>query len=158
MESLMLCSANHMYEFVGFTGTESEEQHLRHLGLTEGTTLHIIAKPDQQSLIIFFRQTRLGLDASIADKIKVVPKGVSALSSAVPLSETSIGQTTRVVKLLGTGSVKRRLMDMGLTKGTVITVRKYAPMGDPIEVTVRNYELTLRKAEAEMILVEKGEQ
>ncbi|MDD6280042.1 MAG: ferrous iron transport protein A [Huintestinicola sp.] len=67
------------------------------------------------------------------------------------LKEARLGSTVTVKKLNGEGAVKRRIMDMGITKGTEIHVRKVAPLGDPIEVTVRGYELSLRKADAEMI-------
>ena len=70
------------------------------------------------------------------------------------LKDPSIGQTVKVKKLTGEGPVKRRIMDMGITKGVEIYVRKIAPLGDPVEVTVRGYELSLRKADAEMIEVE----
>ena len=70
------------------------------------------------------------------------------------LREISCGQTVRVTRLSGDGPVKRRIMDMGITKGVEIYVRKVAPLGDPIEVTVRGYELSIRKADAEMIEVE----
>ena len=70
------------------------------------------------------------------------------------LRQAKIGETVTVVKLHGEGAVKRRIMDMGLTRGVEIYVRKVAPLGDPIEVTVRGYELSLRKADAEMIEVE----
>lgn len=70
------------------------------------------------------------------------------------LRETKIGETVKVVRLHGEGAVKRRIMDMGVTKGTEVYVRKVAPLGDPIEVTVRGYELSLRKADAVMIEVE----
>lgn len=70
------------------------------------------------------------------------------------LRETAIGETVTVVKLTGEGATKRRIMDMGITKGISIRVRKVAPLGDPIEITVRGYELSLRKADAEMIQVE----
>ena len=76
------------------------------------------------------------------------------MSSLKTLREVSVGQTAKVTKLTGEGPVKRRIMDMGITKGVEIFVRKVAPLGDPIEVTVRGYELSLRKADAEMILVE----
>ena len=69
------------------------------------------------------------------------------------LKEVKIGQTVKVKKLTGEGAVKRRIMDMGLTKGTEVTVRKVAPLGDPIEVSVRGYELSIRKADAEMVEV-----
>ena len=70
------------------------------------------------------------------------------------LKEAKIGETVKVVKLNGEGAVKRRLMDMGITKGVSVYVRKVAPLGDPVEVTVSGYELSLRKADAEMIEVE----
>ena len=69
------------------------------------------------------------------------------------LRDAKIGETVKVVKLHGEGAIKRRIMDMGITKGTDVFVRKVAPLGDPIEVTVRGYELSLRKSEAENILV-----
>ena len=70
------------------------------------------------------------------------------------LKSAKIGDTVRVVKLHGEGALKRRIMDMGITKGVEIYVRKVAPLGDPVEVTVRGYELSLRRADAEMIEVE----
>ena len=70
------------------------------------------------------------------------------------LRDTKVGETVKVVKLHGEGAVKRRIMDMGITRGVEIYVRKVAPLGDPIEVTVRGYELSLRKADAENIEVE----
>ena len=70
------------------------------------------------------------------------------------LRDVKVGDTVQVVKLHGEGAVKRRIMDMGITKGVEVYVRKLAPLGDPVEVTVRNYELSLRKADAEKIEVE----
>ena len=70
------------------------------------------------------------------------------------LKDVAVGKTVKVVKLTGTGPVKRRIMDMGITKGVEIFVRKVAPLGDPVEVTVRGYELSLRKVDAEIIEVE----
>ncbi len=70
------------------------------------------------------------------------------------LKQAKIGSTVKVVKLHGEGAVRRRIMDMGITKGVEIYLRKAAPLGDPIEVTVRGYELTLRKADAEMIEIQ----
>ena len=70
------------------------------------------------------------------------------------LRDVACGRTVKVAKLTGEGPVKRRIMDMGITKGVEVFVRKVAPLGDPVEVTVRGYELSLRKVDAEMILVE----
>lgn len=70
------------------------------------------------------------------------------------LKDIRVGKSAKVVKLHGDGAVKRRIMDMGITKGTIVTVRKVAPLGDPIELRVRGYELSIRKADAETIEVE----
>ena len=70
------------------------------------------------------------------------------------LKQAKVGDRVRVVKLHGEGAVKRRIMDMGLTKGVEVYIRKVAPLGDPVEVTVRGYELSIRKADAEMIEIE----
>lgn len=70
------------------------------------------------------------------------------------LRQAKIGETVKVIKLHGEGAVKRRIMDMGITKGTGLHIRKVAPLGDPIEINVRGYELSIRKADAEMIEVE----
>jgi len=73
------------------------------------------------------------------------------------LRDAKIGETVKVVKLHGEGAVKRRIMDMGITKGAEVYIRKVAPLGDPVEVTVRGYELTVRKADAEMIEIMEEE-
>ena len=70
------------------------------------------------------------------------------------LRQANIGDTVKVVKLHGEGAVKRRIMDMGITKGVEVTVRKVAPLGDPVEVNVRGYELSIRKADADLIEIE----
>ena len=70
------------------------------------------------------------------------------------LKDAKIGQTVKVVNLHGEGAVRRRIMDMGITKGVVISIRKFAPLGDPVEITVRGYELSIRKDDAQMIEIE----
>lgn len=77
-----------------------------------------------------------------------------AESGAKTLRDVPVGSSAKVLKLVGEGAVKRRIMDMGITKGVEIYVRKVAPLGDPVEITVRGYELSLRKADAEMIVTE----
>ena len=72
------------------------------------------------------------------------------------LKDAKIGSTVKVKKLVGEGAVKRRIMDMGITKGIEVYVRKVAPLGDPVEVTVRGYELSIRKADAEMVEIEEA--
>lgn len=73
------------------------------------------------------------------------------MSNMKTLKQAKVGDTVTIVKLHGEGAVKRRIMDMGITKGTEVHIRKVAPLGDPIEVTVRGYELSIRKADAEVI-------
>ncbi|MBR4231915.1 MAG: ferrous iron transport protein A [Oscillospiraceae bacterium] len=73
------------------------------------------------------------------------------------LREANVGDTVKVVRLHGTGAVKRRIMDMGLTRGVEVYVRKVAPLGDPVEINVRGYELSLRKADAEMVEIDGEE-
>lgn len=70
------------------------------------------------------------------------------------LKDAKVGQTVKVAKLNGEGAIKRRIMDMGITKGVEIHVRKVAPLGDPVEITVRGYELSIRKADAEMVVID----
>lgn len=78
------------------------------------------------------------------------------MEERMTLKEVNVGRTVNVLKILGEGPIKRRIMDMGITKGVEVTVRKVAPLGDPIELTVRGYELSIRKEDAQMIEV-KGE-
>ncbi len=89
-------------------------------------------------------------------EIKIFSRERSVVIKMKTLRESKVGDTVRVVKLHGEGAVKRRIMDMGLTKGVDVQIRKVAPLGDPIEVTVRGYELSIRKADAEMIEVESA--
>lgn len=89
-------------------------------------------------------------------KIEIFNRERSVVIKMKTLRESKVGDTVRVVKLHGEGAVKRRIMDMGLTKGVDVQIRRVAPLGDPIEVTVRGYELSIRKADAEMIEVESA--
>ena len=103
-----------------------------------------IVSRGQSSLTIDFEQ---GLDASNQQEMQ---KEVTMKT----LSQVKVGETARVVKLHGEGALKRRIMDMGITKGVELYIRKVAPLGDPMEIAVRGYELSLRRADAEMVEVE----
>ena len=81
----------------------------------------------------------------------IVFRLIDTITDMKTLRDAKVGDTVTVVKLHGEGAVKRRIMDMGITRGVEVKIRKVAPLGDPVEVTVRNYELSLRKADAEMI-------
>jgi len=83
-----------------------------------------------------------------------MPMQSGGMEIIMTLKDARVGKTVKVLKIQGEGAIRRRIMDMGITKGVEIYVRKLAPFGDPVEVTVRGYELSIRKADAEMILVE----
>lgn len=157
MESLTTCSVNQLYQFQEFEGDKSFERHLRNLGLVVGVNLYVVSKEIGQPLIIVFGATRIGLDEEIAKGIFVAKSTETRQEKLQVMTELAIGEVAKVNKILGSGPLKRRLMDMGLTRGTKVEIKKYAPLGDPIEIQVRNYELTLRKKEAELILVESLE-
>ena len=95
------------------------------------------------------------MDNSILKKLDVVPKGSS--KSSLPLSELAVGDSAYIEAIHADGALKRRLMDMGLTKNTNVQLQKVAPLGDPLEIKLRGYDLTLRKSEASLISVVKGE-
>ena len=145
------------YRILGIDLPKDSLLHLSHLGVTPGETLEIVTKT-KDSAILIIKGSRLAFDASILEKIDITP--LDQEHTALPLSELSVGESAIVVDIFAINEAKRRLMDMGITKRTKIYLRKVAPLGDPIEITLRGYELTLRKLEAQMISVirlEKGD-
>ena len=127
-------------------GKEETRRFLENLGFVVGGTVTVISQIGG-NMIVNVKDARVAIGKDMANKIR---KGKMMKT----LKEVKCGETVKVTKLTGVGAVKRRIMDMGITKGTDVLVRKVAPLGDPIEVTVRGYELSLRKADAEMIEVE----
>lgn len=126
------------------------QKHLQNLGLLPGSQV-VLLKSKGQDGIVLVQNTRLALDQSILAAIFVEP--AVEKSEILSLDQLAVGDKGKVIKIFGEGAVKRRLMDMGLTKNVLLTVRKLAPLGDPIEINLRGYELSLRKSEAEYILV-----
>ena len=139
------------YRILGINLPKDSLLHLSNLGLAAGETIEVVTKT-KNSAIIIVRGSRLAFDASILDKIDLAPAEED--QKKIPLSELPVGHSAIVTDIFSANETKRRLMDMGITKGVEIFVRKVAPLGDPVEVTVRGYELSLRKADAEMIIVE----
>ncbi|MFD1672142.1 ferrous iron transport protein A [Agrilactobacillus yilanensis] len=129
-------------------------QHLRDLGFVSGAEIHIISTT-KDSMIVMVRGSRLALNKETAALVSIEPHKEGSQSDWASLDKIQVGKSGRVGAILGKGAVKRRLMDMGITRGVSIMVRKVAPLGDPIQVNIRGYELSLRKAEAQMILVEE---
>ena len=126
-------------------GKEETRRFLENLGFVAGGTVTVVSEVNG-NMIVNVKESRVAIGKDMANKImEEIMK---------TLKEVACGQTVKVKKLSGEGPVKRRIMDMGITKGVDVYVRKVAPLGDPVEVTVRGYELSLRKADAEMIEVE----
>lgn len=128
------------------------KKHLQDLGLIPGSQV-ILLKTQGANGIVLLHKSRLALDQSVLQQIQV--KEVTSQTEVLPLSDLAVGDQGKVVSIFGEGAVRRRLMDMGLTKNVQVAVRKLAPLGDPVELSLRGYALSLRKSEAEYILVEK---
>ncbi|MGT2687210.1 FeoA domain-containing protein [Streptococcus porcinus] len=140
------------YVIVSINLPEDSVRHLSNLGLKIGSRLSLVSKT-KNSAIIMLKSSRLAFDASILSKIDVIESRESV--TTLPLSNLAVGQFAYIDNIYAHAEIKRRLMDMGLTRHTKIFLRKVAPLGDPIEITLRGYELTLRKSEAQMISVIK---
>lgn len=139
------------YTIVSVDLPDDSARHLSDLGLKVGASVKVVSKTPT-SAIVMLKSSRLAFDQSILSQIDVTEEG--ALLS-LPLSELKVGDYAYVDSIYAVNEAKRRLMDMGLTRHTKIYLRKVAPLGDPIEISLRGYELTLRKSEAQMISVVK---
>ena len=138
------------YRILGIDLHKDSLLHLSNLGLAAGETIEVVTKT-KNSAIIIVKGSRLAFDASILDKIDLAPAEED--QKKIPLSELPVGHSAIVTDIFSANETKRRLMDMGITKRTRVLLRKVAPLGDPLEISLRGYELTLRKSEAQMISV-----
>lgn len=138
------------YRILGIDLSKDSLLHLSNLGLAAGETIEVVTKT-KNSAIIIVKGSRLAFDASILDKIDLAPAEED--QKKIPLSELPVGHSAIVTDIFSANETKRRLMDMGITKRTRVLLRKVAPLGDPLEISLRGYELTLRKSEAQMISV-----
>ncbi|MBU5364053.1 ferrous iron transport protein A [Enterococcus devriesei] len=126
---------------------------MQDLGMIVGSKVAVVNHSGDNGIILL-HNTRLALSQSLLKKI-LVKDLTEAQQSWISLDQLKVGEQGTVVNVHGSGAIKRRLMDMGLTKGTEIKVVKLAPLGDPMEIRIRGYELSLRKNESEMIVVAK---
>ena len=138
------------YRILGIDLPKDSLLHLSNLGLAAGETIEVVTKT-KNSAIIIVKGSRLAFDASILDKIDLAPAEED--QKKIPLSELPVGHSAIVTDIFSANETKRRLMDMGITKRTRVLLRKVAPLGDPLEISLRGYELTLHKSEAQMISV-----
>ena len=139
------------YRILGIDLPKDSLLHLSNLGLAAGETIEVVTKT-KNSAIIIVKGSRLAFDASILDKIDLAPAEED--QKKIPLSELPVGHSAIVTDIFSANETKRRLMDMGITKGSQVYVRKVAPLGDPVEITIRGYELSLRKDDADCIEME----
>ncbi|KXT75455.1 FeoA family protein [Streptococcus sp. DD12] len=140
------------YQVVSVDLPETDKRHLANLGIAIGREVKVVSKT-KGSAIIMLRGSRLALDQSILARVGIAP--VEETFETLPLSELAVGEHAVVVAIHALAEAKRRLMDMGITRHTQVYLRKVAPLGDPIEINLRGYELTLRKSEAQLISVKR---
>lgn len=126
---------------------------MQNIGIVAGSKI-VVVNLSGNNAILLVKSHRVAVSREILGQIFVNKKTASS-ESWTSLDQLKAGETGIVVAIHGQGAVKRRLMDMGLTRNVKIVIRKLAPLGDPIELTVRGYELTLRKSEAELILIQR---
>ncbi|NQI71361.1 ferrous iron transport protein A [Streptococcus suis] len=143
------------YTIIECLAHEDIRRHLVHLGLKDGQDIRLISKT-KTNAIIQIKASRLALDQTVIESLVLAEK--SDEHQALCLDQLPIGSPAKVLDICATGALRRRLMDMGLTKNTQLFLKKVAPLGDPIEITLRGYELTLRKSEAQMVQVRLTEE
>ena len=142
------------YTIVGINGDKKLAHHLAEMGMITGQNLNVITLPNKNGAMIFFQGQRLGISPEISNSIEVKSLKDDQNVPLDPLTKVKIKQSGIIKKISGDRVLRKRLMDMGLTKNTTVKVEKVAPLGDPIEIIVRGYKLSLRKRDANNILLE----
>ena len=149
---LAMAEAGKTVEVHAIRGKDEVRRFLQNLGFAEGAQVSVVSELNG-NMIVNVKGTRVAISKSMASRILTACFHLGGIIMRT-LKEAKCGETVSVAKLTGEGALKRRIMDMGITKGTQIYVRKVAPLGDPVEINVRGYELSIRKSEAENILLE----
>ncbi|MFS0982975.1 FeoA family protein [Enterococcus durans] len=155
METLEEAKLNLVYQIERIQTSDLVKKHLQNLGVITGSKIVVINRSGSNSILLL-KNNRIAVNRELLSQI-IVKKSEFSEESWTSLDQLTTGESGVVVAIHGKGVVKRRLMDMGVTKNVRVTVRKLAPLGDPLEITLRGYELTLRKEEASLILVQKEE-
>ena len=138
-------------------GSKTLVRRLAELGMVRGKVVTVIATADSNSgLLIYFQGQRLAVSPEMAECIEVLDLGSLDDKDLVSLDSIPLKKSSVVVKLNGSKELRRRLMDMGLTRNTIVTVQQIAPLGDPVELTLRGYKLSLRKSKAANIMVKEA--
>ena len=155
METLEEAKLNLVYQIERIQTSDLVKKHLQNLGVITGSKIVVINRSGSNSILLL-KNNRIAVNRELLSQI-IVKKSEFSEERWTSLDQLTTGESGVVVAIHGKGAVKRRLMDMGVTKNVRVTVRKLAPLGDPLEITLRGYELTLRKEEASLILVQKEE-
>lgn len=155
METLEEAKLNLVYQIERIQTSDLVKKHLQNLGVITGSKIVVINRSGSNSILLL-KNNRIAVNRELLSQI-IVKKSEFSEESWTSLDQLTTGESGVVVAIHGKGAVKRRLMDMGVTKNVRVTVRKLAPLGDPLEITLRGYELTLCKEEASLILVQKEE-
>ncbi len=146
------------YIIVQVLGETRLVKHLAEIGMIPGREITVISvASDTSGMMIYFQGQRLAISSDIAQRIVVRGVNDAATAKLTPLANLTVGKSGIIRKMLGDRALRRRLMDMGLTNNTMIKVNQVAPLGDPIELLVRGYKLSLRKQDATCILLEEAD-
>ncbi|RHK06375.1 ferrous iron transport protein A [Enterococcus casseliflavus] len=145
--------ASGTYKIDSLATTKEITAHLNDLGIRTGVEIVVVQK-DRKGGIVLHQGTRLALDERVMEQIDVTETQQQTIITS--LDQLQVGECGKVNQIAAKGAVRRRLMDMGLTKNVHLEVVKLAPLGDPMEIRLRGYELSLRKQEAALVFVEKG--
>ncbi|MGX7196241.1 ferrous iron transport protein A [Enterococcus olivae] len=154
MKKIVDCPLNIVYQVHSITGCDETSRYLQRMGIVPTNKVTLL-KIDDHMGILSLQNSRFALARELLDSICV--EEIQMMKQWLSLDQLAVGEQGKVVSIYGEGPIRRRLMDMGITQKINIRVHKLAPLGDPIEVTLRGYELSLRKDEAALILVEKEE-
>lgn len=156
MKALAELTRRGNYIIISVNGDHKITKRLAEMGIIPGKSITVIATSSgPMGMMIYFQGQRLAISDEIAQKIIVRNISDQDAVEMQPLSELAVGQAGIVVKLVGTKALRKRLLDMGLTRGTMLKINQIAPLGDPIELLIRGYKLSLRKADAQSIMIEK---
>ncbi|GAJ27475.1 ferrous iron transport protein A [Liquorilactobacillus sucicola DSM 21376 = JCM 15457] len=158
MESLAKIGNKGQYIIVDVLGERRLAKRLAEMGVAANNVLTVVTVSNNESgMVIYLRGQRLAVSYSMAQSIMVKDVNNNDKEKLVSLSRVGLGKSGVVNKIIGNKELRKRLMDMGLTKNTVVKVHQIAPLGDPIELIVRNYKLSIRKNEADFVLVSEVE-
>ncbi|MFD0897478.1 FeoA family protein [Loigolactobacillus binensis] len=158
MKALAELRSQGKYIIVQVLGETRLVKHLAEIGMIPGRDITVISLASTTSgMMIYFQGQRLAISNDIAQRIVVRGVNDAAAAKLTPLAKLAVGKSGIIRKMLGDRALRRRLMDMGLTNNTLIKVSQVAPLGDPIELHVRGYKLSLRKQDATCILLEEAD-